>query len=133
MVAYKGKEYAFNSTISLVYSLDLSSNNLSREILDYIIRLVRLVNMNLSMNHLPGKILQKIGDLSMLELLDLSRNELFGLIPKSLSSLNFLSYLNLSFNNLFGKIPSGNQLQMLGSSSYLKENNNEIKIKAEIK
>jgi EIX receptor 1/2 len=89
--------------------------------------------MNLSMNHLPGKILQKIGDLSMLELLDLSRNELFGLIPKSLSSLNFLSYLNLSFNNLFGKIPSGNQLQMLGSSSYLKENNNEIKIKAEIK
>lgn len=34
MVVYKGKEYAYNSTISLVYSLDLSSNNLSGEILD---------------------------------------------------------------------------------------------------
>lgn len=85
--------------------------------------------MNLSINYLPGKISQKNEDLSMLESHDLSRNKLFGLIPESLSLLNFLSYLNLSFNNLFGKIPSVNQLRMLGSSSYLKENNNEIKMK----
>jgi Leucine-rich repeat (LRR) protein len=123
LVVTKGREYLYEySTINLVHSIDLSSNNLSGEIPGNITSLVRLVNLNLSMNHLTGRIPEKIGNLHMLESLDLSMNELFGPIPESLSSLTFLSHLNLSFNNLSGKIPNGNQLQTLNDYSIYEGN-----------
>ncbi|XP_059436552.1 receptor-like protein EIX2 [Corylus avellana] len=119
----KGIEYGYGqSFFNLVYSIDLSSNNLSGEIPDNITGISELVIMNLSMNHLTGRIPKKIGNLHMLETLDLSMNELCGPIPESLSSLTFLSHLNLSFNNLSGKIPSGNQLQTLNDSSIYEGN-----------
>ncbi|XP_059436267.1 receptor-like protein EIX2 [Corylus avellana] len=123
LLVSKGSEYGYGqSVIDLVYSIDLSSNNLSGEIPDNITSISELVIMNLSMNHLTGRIPSKIGNLHMLESLDLSMNELYGPIPQSLSSLTFLSHLNLSFNNLSGKIPSGNQLQTLNDSSIYKGN-----------
>jgi hypothetical protein len=123
VLVFKGREYLFDdSIIPLVYSIDLSSNNLSGEIPDNITRLLRLVNLNLSMNHLTGRIPEKIGNLHMLESLDLSRNEIAGPIPESLSSLTFLNHLNLSFNNLSGEIPHGNQLQTLDDPSIYEGN-----------
>ncbi|XP_059436561.1 receptor-like protein EIX2 [Corylus avellana] len=119
----KGIEYGYGQTFfGLVYSIDLSSNNLSGEIPDNITNILELVIMNFSMNHLTGRIPKKIGNLHMLETLDLSMNELCGAIPESLSSLTFLSHLKLSSNNWPGKIPSGNQLQTLNDSSIYEGN-----------
>jgi Leucine-rich repeat (LRR) protein len=110
----KGRDYLYDRSVyEIIYSVDLSHNNLSGEIPDSITSLLRLVFLNLSMNHLIGRIPKRIGNLDQLQSLDLSMNELYGPIPESLSSLTFLSHLNLSFNNLSGKIPNGNQLQTL--------------------
>ncbi|XP_059436304.1 receptor-like protein EIX2 [Corylus avellana] len=88
----KGIEYEYGQTfVYHVYSIDLSSNNLSGEIPDNITSISELVIMNLSMNHLTGRISKKIGNLHTLETLDLSMNELYGPIPESLSNLTFLS------------------------------------------
>ncbi|XP_059438783.1 receptor-like protein EIX2 [Corylus avellana] len=123
LLVSKGIEYGYGQTFfNLVYSIDLSSNNLSGEIPDNITSISELVIMNLSMNHLIGRIPNKIGNLQMLQSLDLSMNELYGPIPQSLSSLNFLSRLNLSFNNLSGKIPNGDQLQTLNDASIYEGN-----------
>jgi Leucine-rich repeat (LRR) protein len=110
----KGRDYLYDRSVyDIIYSVDLSHNNLSGEIPDSITSILRLVFLNLSMNHLTGRIPERIGNLDQLQSLDLSMNELYGPIPESLSSLTFLSRLNLSFNNLSGKIPNGNQLQTL--------------------
>ncbi|CAN6577473.1 unnamed protein product [Malus baccata var. baccata] len=113
----KGEELVYNTTLYLVKSIDLSSNNLQGEIPDEISSLIQLGTLNLSMNQLTGKIPSKVGNLRWLETLDLSHNHLSGQIPQSLSSLTFLSHLDLSYNNLSGRIPSGNQLQTLNFSS----------------
>ncbi|CAN6577475.1 unnamed protein product [Malus baccata var. baccata] len=113
----KGEELVYNTTLYLVKSIDLSSNNLQGEIPEEISSLIMLGTLNLSMNQLTGKIPSKVGNLRWLETLDLSHNHLSGQIPQSLSSLTSLSHLNLSYNNLSGRIPSGNQLQTLNVSS----------------
>ncbi|XP_070665049.1 receptor-like protein EIX2 [Malus domestica] len=113
----KGEELVYNTTLYLVKSIDLSSNNLQGEIPEEISSLIMLGTLNLSMNQLTGKIPSKVGNLRWLETLDLSHNQLSGQIPQSLSSLTFLSHLDLSYNNLSGRIPSGNQLQALNFSS----------------
>ncbi|KAF8378108.1 hypothetical protein HHK36_029444 [Tetracentron sinense] len=119
----KGQELEYSSSrIFLVESIDLSSNNLTGEIPEEIMSLLKLGTLNLSINSLTGKIPEKIGNLKMLETLDLSFNQLSGLIPQSLSSLSFLSHLNLSHNNLSGEIPSGNQLQTLNDASIYEGN-----------
>jgi hypothetical protein len=118
LIVSKGRAYLYDeSIIELVYSIDLSCNNLLGEIPDNITSInSKLAILNLLGNHLIGRIPEKIGNLHMLESLDLSINELYGPIPRSLSSLTFLSHLNLSFNNLSKKIPSVNQLQILNDS-----------------
>ncbi|KAB1221570.1 Receptor-like protein 12 [Morella rubra] len=122
-LVWKGREYLYeDSNIHVVYSLDLSNNNLSGEIPEDITTISSLVNLNLSMNHLTGKIPKGIGNLYHLESLDLSRNILSGFLPQELSNLTFLSHLNLSFNNFSGKIPSGNQLQTLNDPSMYEGN-----------
>ncbi|KAL6200106.1 hypothetical protein ACLB2K_029888 [Fragaria x ananassa] len=108
----KGRELEYGfSTVDLVKSIDLSSNNLEGEIPDEITSLIAMSTLNLSRNHLHGNIPSNIGNLSSLETLDLSHNHLFGEIPQNSSFLNYLSHLNLSYNNFSGRIPSGNQLQ----------------------
>ncbi|KAK2447509.1 receptor protein EIX2 [Trifolium repens] len=89
--------------------IDLSMNDLSREIPVNITQLIHLGALNLSWNHLTGNIPNDIGLLKDLENLDLSHNNLSGLIPASMASMTFLSYLNLSYNNFSGQIPTANQ------------------------
>ncbi|KAB2631585.1 LRR receptor-like serine/threonine-protein kinase GSO2 [Pyrus ussuriensis x Pyrus communis] len=113
----KGEELVYNTTLYLVKSIDLSSNNLQGEIPEEISSLIMLGTLNLSMNQLIGKIPSKVGNLRWLETLDLSHNHLSGQIPQSLSSLTSLSHLDLSYNNLSGRIPTGSQLQTLNFSS----------------
>ena len=118
----KGAELVYNTTLELVKSIDLSSNNLQGEIPEEISNLFLLGTLNLSMNQLTGKIPSKIGNLHLLETLDFSHNHLSGHIPQSLSSLTSLSHLNLSYNNLIGRIPSGSQLQTLNDLSIYMNN-----------
>uniref|UniRef100_A0A0D9XT95 Leucine-rich repeat-containing N-terminal plant-type domain-containing protein n=1 Tax=Leersia perrieri TaxID=77586 RepID=A0A0D9XT95_9ORYZ len=103
--------------LSLETSIDLSSNQLSGVIPEWIVSLDALNNLNLSFNYLSGKIPEKLGIIKSLESLDLSRNKLSGEIPSSLSNLTALSYLDLSYNNITGVIPSGSQLDSLYSEN----------------
>ncbi|KAM0042335.1 putative endo-polygalacturonase [Helianthus debilis subsp. tardiflorus] len=123
ILAYiKGIQLVYTKTLKFLTTLDLSSNNITGEIPDVLINLIRLNSLNLSSNQLKGQIPRMIGNLSQIESLDLSMNMLSGHIPQSLSSLNFLSYLNLSFNNLSGAIPIRNQLQTLADPASYKAN-----------
>ncbi|KAM7502801.1 hypothetical protein LguiB_001705 [Lonicera macranthoides] len=115
----KGKKFEYDpKMIMLVNILDLSSNNLSGDILEEITNLSCLGTLNISNNHLTGKIPQKIGDMRYLETLDLSSNHFSGQIPPRMSSLTFLNHLNLSYNNLSGPIPLGNQFGTFDESIY---------------
>ncbi|XP_066333218.1 receptor-like protein EIX2 [Miscanthus floridulus] len=114
---WKGQELNYGSIQRIfdtrMMSIDLSSNNITGQILEEIVVLDALVNLNLSRNHLTGVIPKKIGEMRSLQSLDLSRNMLSGEIPATLSNLTFLSYLELSYNDLTGRIPSGVQLDTL--------------------
>lgn len=117
LAATKGMELEYSTTLSLLTSIDLSSNNLSGGIPEGLMSLFGLRMLNVSKNLLSGRIPKKIGGLRLLESLDFSNNMLVGPIPPSMSALTFLSHLNLSYNNLSGRIPSGNQLQALNDRS----------------
>ncbi|CAL0301409.1 unnamed protein product [Lupinus luteus] len=101
------------------WTIDLSANNLSGEILEKLFRLVEIRSLNLSHNHLTGKIPNMIGDMRNLESLDLSYNQLVGEIPQSMAGLTFLEVLNLSYNNFNGQVPQGPQLQSFEGWSYV--------------
>ncbi|XP_008226203.1 PREDICTED: receptor-like protein 12 [Prunus mume] len=111
MLTLKGQELVYNTTIMLVKSIDLSSNNLEGEIPQEIGSLTFLGTLNLSRNQLTGNIPSIVGNMHGLETLDLSNNRLSGQIPQTLASLTFLAHLNLANNNLVGRIPLGSQLQ----------------------
>ncbi|XP_039135955.1 receptor-like protein EIX2 [Dioscorea cayenensis subsp. rotundata] len=118
LITAKGLQMEYFKVLSLVTSIDLSSNNLSCDLPEELTKLHGLHFLNLSHNFFSGKIPESISDMEQLESLDLSENNLFGTIPSGMSTLNFLSYLNLSHNNLSGKIPSGGQLQTFDQSAY---------------
>ena len=118
-VSTKGGEHNYDTILSLMTSIDLSSNSLSGEIPEEITNLFALRSLNLSGNHLRGTIPDRIGGMKDLECLDLSRNQLWGRIPPSMSELTFLDYLNLSYNNLSGPIPTGTQLQRSTPFSFI--------------
>ncbi|KAB2597710.1 LRR receptor-like serine/threonine-protein kinase GSO1 [Pyrus ussuriensis x Pyrus communis] len=101
----------YKSTLGLVKSIHLSSNQLTGEIPSEVTDLVGLISLNLSRNNLTGQITPKIGKLQSLDLLDLSNNQIHGTIPTSLIGISSLGKLDLSNNNLSGKIPLGSQLQ----------------------
>ncbi|XP_038718213.1 receptor-like protein EIX1 [Tripterygium wilfordii] len=111
VVATKGREYFYETTLYLVNSIDLSGNSLSGEVPKLTENLSKLGILNLSINHLTGKIPESISRLQRLETLDLSRNQLSGAIPQVMASITSLNHLNLSHNNLTGNIPSTNQFQ----------------------
>ncbi|XP_048135021.1 receptor-like protein EIX2 [Rhodamnia argentea] len=122
MVDMKGTSREFTSTLSYLFSIDLSSNALEGQIPEGLTRLARLQNFNLSRNRLIGKIPSDIGNLTYLESLDLSNNKLSGEVPPSISNLRFLSSLDLSFNSLSGRVPSSNQLSTLDAQSIYRGN-----------
>ncbi|KAK4569235.1 hypothetical protein RGQ29_004580 [Quercus rubra] len=118
LVAIKGKDLEYSTTLQLVKIIDLSNNNLSGEIPEEVMHLKGLQSLDLSFNILTGRIPENIGDMGSVESIDFSSNQLSGQIPQSMSSLTFLSRLNLSNNNLIGKIPSSTQLQSLDASNF---------------
>ncbi|CAJ1952974.1 unnamed protein product [Sphenostylis stenocarpa] len=119
LLMWKGLEQKFqNKGLSLLKSIDLSSNHFVDEIPLEIEKLSGLISLNLSRNNLSGKIPPNIGKLASLESLDLSRNQLDGLIPPTLTQIHGLSVLDLSHNRLRGEIPTSTQLQSFNSSSY---------------
>ncbi|XP_027924073.1 receptor-like protein EIX1 [Vigna unguiculata] len=125
ILMWKGSKQMFmNEELSLLKSIDFSSNHFSKEIPMEIEDLFELVSLNLSRNNLIGKIPSNIGKLASLEFLDLSRNKLVGSIPTSLAQINRLTMLDLSHNYLSGEIPIGTQLQSFNASSY--ENNLDL-------
>ncbi|CAN6710990.1 unnamed protein product [Malus baccata var. baccata] len=109
---WNGVMSKYKSTLGLVKSIHLSSNQLTGEIPSEITDLVGLVSLNLSRNNLTGQITPKIGKLQALDLLDLSNNQIHGTIPTSLFGISGLGKLDLSNNHLSGKIPMGSQLQI---------------------
>ncbi|KAK7380393.1 hypothetical protein VNO78_32903 [Psophocarpus tetragonolobus] len=119
LMMWKGLEQMFNNKeLSLLKSIDLSSNHFSEEIPVEIENLFDLVSLNLSRNNLAGKIPSNIGRLTSLEFLDLSRNQIIGSIPLSLTQIDRLAMLDLSHNHLSGEIPTATQLQSFNVSSY---------------
>lgn len=115
----KGNEYEYGEILlSLVTSMDLSSNNLIGEIYEELINLYGIRFLNLSNNKLHGKISENISGMKFLESLDVSMNQLTGVIPQSMATLTFLSYLNLS-HNFSSRIPPGTQLQSFGTMSFI--------------
>ncbi|ONI14145.1 hypothetical protein PRUPE_4G264800 [Prunus persica] len=97
---WKGIMSEYKSTLGLVKSFHLSSNQLTGEIPKEIIHLGGLVSLNLSRNHLTGQINPDIGKLELLQSLDLSRNQIDGRIPTSLFQIYSLGDLDLSNNNI---------------------------------
>ncbi|XP_047155180.1 receptor-like protein EIX2 [Vigna umbellata] len=119
LLTWKGSEQMFmNKGLSLLKSIDLSSNRFSEEIPVEIEKLSGLISLNLSRNNLIGKIPSNIGKLASLDSLDLSRNRLVGSIPPSLAQIYGLGVLDLSHNHLSGEIPTSTQLQSFNKSSY---------------
>ncbi|WVZ14845.1 hypothetical protein V8G54_012411 [Vigna mungo] len=119
ILMWKGSEQMFTDmALSLLKSIDLSSNELSGEIPKEIEGLFGLVSLNLSRNQLKGRIPSNVGKLTSLEFLDLSQNQLVGSIPSSLAEIDRLTMLDLSHNYLSGKIPTGTQLQSFDASKY---------------
>ncbi|XP_052723836.1 receptor-like protein EIX2 [Vigna angularis] len=125
ILMWKGSEQMFTDMgLSLLKSIDFSSNQLSGEIPKEIEGLFGLVSLNLSRNQLTGKIPSNVGKLTSLEFLDLSQNQLVGSIPSSLAQIDRLTLLDLSHNYLSGKIPIGTQLQSFDASKY--EDNTDL-------
>ncbi|KAL5550565.1 hypothetical protein UlMin_000741 [Ulmus minor] len=118
-VTIKGLEMNLVKILTILTSIDLSSNKFDGPIPKEIGELTSLYSLNLSSNSLLGKMPTSLGNLQLVESLDLSRNHLTGNIPPSLTKLNFLSHLNLSFNQLVGSIPSGSQIQTFSADSFL--------------
>ncbi|KAL1557115.1 receptor-like protein EIX2 [Salvia divinorum] len=119
LVATKGSILQYDTILSLVTNIDLSSNNLFGEIPNEVTSLVELRSLNLSKNSLTGLIPRNVGDMKELESLDLSRNLLSGQLPSSLSLAYSLNHLNFSYNNLTGRIPKSTQIQSFDTSSFV--------------
>ncbi|OVA07210.1 Leucine-rich repeat [Macleaya cordata] len=92
--------------------LDLSVNNISSSLPEWLYNLSSLVQLNLDINHFRGIISETVGNLTSLTSLELSSNELEGEIPITLGKLCKLQKLDLSGNKLRGEM-SG----LLGNSS----------------
>ena len=90
-VVTRGREYQYNTILILVASLDLSNNNLSRELPVKLTSLHGLLSLNLSGNYLIGSIPAMIGSMTRMQSHDFSRNQLTGKVPSSISNLHFLS------------------------------------------
>ncbi|KAL8544282.1 hypothetical protein ACS0TY_004719 [Phlomoides rotata] len=121
-IGHHERETHYDTILSLVNNIDLSSNHLSGGIPKELAYLVEMVSLNLSGNHLTGSIPDNIGDMKELESLDLSRNTLSGEMSNSFSAMYSLNYLNLSCNNLIGRIPESTQLMGMDASSFVRNN-----------
>jgi Leucine-rich repeat (LRR) protein len=99
------------STLQLFY---LSSNQLSGNLPASICNLNNLIILQLGNNQLIGSIPINIGNLTRLLALSLENNQLSGSIPTTIKNLSNLEYLGLTANQLTGNIPDeiGNLLNL---------------------
>ncbi|KAH0734373.1 hypothetical protein KY285_010080 [Solanum tuberosum] len=111
-------EYELDRILTILKTIDLSSNKFEGHIPSNLGDLIALRVLNLSHNRLQGNIPSSLGSLSLVESLDLSFNQLSGEIPQQLVALTFLSFLNLSHNHLQGCIPQGHQFDTFQNNSY---------------
>ncbi|KAJ9555532.1 hypothetical protein OSB04_010146 [Centaurea solstitialis] len=119
IMEWRGNERELTSTLGLLTSIDLSSNNLTGQIPNELTDLHELLALNLSKNALLGEIPRRIGEMKKLEIFDLSRNNFSGGIPSSMSQTTSLNWLDVSYNKLSGRIPSSTQLQSFEPSTYI--------------
>nr|CAB3456331.1 unnamed protein product [Digitaria exilis] len=94
------------ASLQLLSYLDLSVNELHRNIPPELGNMLCLTQLGLNFNNLIGPIPEELGKLTSLENLELSGNLLSGQIPKSFANLTTLNILFLYSNNLSGPIPS---------------------------
>ncbi|KAI9115893.1 hypothetical protein K1719_012823 [Acacia pycnantha] len=119
IVTMKGREMTFTKILTVLTSIDFSSNRIEGSIPQEMMDFTALIGLNLSNNNLTDRIPSSMRKLQSIESLDLSKNSFTGEIPSQLASLYFLSYLNLSHNHLVGKIPIGSQFQTFDATSFL--------------
>ena len=104
-----------NGTIETLYRLDLSSNQLSAQILDCWSHFKSLTCLNLSYNNFSGKIPTSLGSLLELQTFLLRSNDLTDEISFSLRNCKKLVMLDIAENILSGLKPTwiGSELQEL--------------------
>ncbi|KAM4084778.1 hypothetical protein ACJW30_08G158000 [Castanea mollissima] len=108
--------------LEIYYLLDLSINQLSREIPVSLGNLKALKVLNISHNYFYGRLPTSLGCLENLESLDLSHNNLSSSIPQSLTKLQQLTILDVSDNKLIGKILVGSQMDTIDDPSFYANN-----------
>ncbi|KAL2967082.1 hypothetical protein AAZX31_16G155400 [Glycine max] len=94
------------STASNLGTLDVSHNQIKRQLPDCWKSVKQLLFLDLSSNKLSGKIPMSMGALVNMEALVLRNNGLMGELPSSLKNCSSLFMLDLSENMLSGPIPS---------------------------
>lgn len=104
-----------NTTVDRLFILDLSKNQLSRQLPDCWSHLKALKFLDFSDNTLSGEVPSSMGSLHKLKVLILRNNSLTGQLPVSLKNCSKLIMLDLGDNRFSGPIPYwlGQQLQML--------------------
>ncbi|XP_045810053.1 receptor-like protein EIX2 [Trifolium pratense] len=104
-----------NTTVDKLRVLDLSKNELSRQLPDCWNHLKSLKFLDLSSNTLSGEVPYTIGSLSKLRVLILRNNTFRGKLPVSMKNCREMIMLDLGDNRLSGPIPYwlGQKLQML--------------------
>lgn len=91
---------------SQLFTMRLSSNNLTGTLPSSWQNLTQLNSLYISSNFLTGSLPPKWATLSRLQSLYLSSNHLIGSIPFEYGSMSSLTYLQLSYNRLTGTVPS---------------------------
>ncbi|KAH9723679.1 Receptor-like protein 7 [Citrus sinensis] len=118
-VTVKGRDVVLKRIITILTTIDLSSNQFQAEIPRVLGDFKSLIVLNLSHNGLTGSIPVSFANMTALESLDLSSNKLHGRILEQLLSVTALASLNLSYNRLWGRIPRGNQFNTFENDSYI--------------
>ena len=86
--------------------------------------------LDLSRNNLSGKLPEWIGDLSKLRILDLRSNNLKGDIPIQISYLQKLQILDLGMNHLSGSIPLQlSNLSIMANEEFTRSSSSSIDLK----
>ncbi|KAG1362576.1 receptor-like protein EIX2 [Cocos nucifera] len=88
-----------------LHGLDLSDNQITREIFPNLANLSHLEHLHMAWNKISGNIPESIGNLIQLRVLDLLGNEISGVIPEFIGNLMHLRVLDLSNNEIKGEIP----------------------------
>ncbi|RWR75567.1 putative receptor like protein 1 [Cinnamomum micranthum f. kanehirae] len=113
------ENYYKGGILNYMSGIDVSCNQLTREIPREMGQLSELHSMNLSYNQFAGPIPPTFKNLSQIESLDLSHNNLNGTISPELIELNYLEVFSVAHNNLSGRIPDmKNQFSTFNESSY---------------